>query len=445
VQPRKDIPFSTLSIFLRFRRLKSIEFDGFTLLEEETPASPQELSEIVKRASQSGKVMTPVGGGTKLHLGNPPRAAQLAVCSCRLRGVVEYEPDNMTVSVLAGTPLNELQDALKEGNQFLPLDPPHSSRATLGGIVACNTSGPLRFRYGTIRDLLIGVKLVHADGTQTKAGGKLVKNVTGYDMCKLYTGSLGTLGILSELTFKVQPRSESVATLFVAYPSIKTALEAAQLFLRSDLLPDAIEAWNREALEGLRLSWSSGEKPWVLMLRFGEVEAAVHWQVEKLEDAASKTGGEILRVLPIQESLEFWERAASAREAQTAGEEALVKCSILYQSTAETARRMEEAGKELGATTALFCHAGTYIIYGRYRWESHDARPPELMRQVLSGLRAHCVSAGGHMVVERVRSEVKNGFDVWGYEAAALEIMRRIKQEFDPRGLLNPGRFVGGI
>lgn len=425
--------------------MNSIEFDGYTLLEEETPGSPEELSEIVKDAFQSGKVMTPVGGGTKLHLGNLPRAAQLAVRSCRLSGVVEYEPDNMTVSVLAGTPLNQLQEALSQGNQFLPLDPPHPSQATVGGIVSCNSSGPLRFRYGTVRDLLIGVKLVHADGTATKAGGKLVKNVTGYDMCKLYTGSLGTLGILSELTFKVQPRSESVATLFVAYPSIKTALEAAQLFLRSDLLPDAIEAWNREALESLRLSWSRDERPWVLMLRFGEVEAAVRWQVERLKDAVSKTEGEVLGVLALQESLEFWESAASAREAQNAREEALVKCSVLYQSTAETVRRMEEAGKELGARTALFCHAGTYIIYGRYRWESPDAPAPELMRQVLSSLRAHCVSLGGHMVVEKVRSEVKNGFDIWGYEAAALEIMRRIKHEFDPRGLLNPGRFVGGI
>jgi glycolate oxidase FAD binding subunit len=233
--------------------------------------------------------------------------------------------------------------------------------------------------------------------------------------------------------------------VFVTYPSIKTALEAAQLFLRSDLLPDAIEAWNREALESLRLSWSWDQKPWVLMLRFGEVEAAVRWQVEKVKDAASKTEGQILGILALEESLEFWERAASVREAQNAGEEALVKCSVLYQSTAETTRRMEEAEKELGARTALFCHAGTCIIYGKYRWESTCGVAPELMRQVLSGLRAHCVSVGGHMVVEKVRSEVKNGFDVWGYEAAALEIMRSIKQEFDPRGLLNPGRFVGGI
>ena len=340
----------------------SIELDGFTLLEAETPGSPEELSDTVKRAAQAGKVMIPVGGGTKLHLGNPPRSAHLAVQSGRLRGVVEYEPDNMTVSVLAGTSLKELQDVLKQSNQFLPLDPPHPDRATVGGIVACNSSGPLRFRYGTVRDLLIGVKLVHADGTQTKAGGKLVKNVTGYDMCKLYTGSLGTLGILSELIFKVQPRSESVATQFVAYPSLKSALEATQLFLRSDLLPDAMEAWNHEAMETLSLAWSPGEKPWVLMLRFGEVEAAVQWQVERLKDVVSKTQGEIVGTLALQDSLEFWERAGSAREAPSAGDEVLVKCSVLYQSTADIAQRIEEAGKELGARQRSFAMPGRTLF-----------------------------------------------------------------------------------
>ena len=181
------------------------------------------------------------------------------------------------------------------------------------------------------------------------------------------------------------------------------------------------------------------------MLRFGEVEAAVQWQIERLKDAISKTQGEIVEILAHQESLEFWEQAGSAREAPNAAEEVLVKCSILYQSTAEIAHRLEEAGKELGARTALFCHAGTYVIYGRFGWEINEVRDPEILRQVLSRLRTHCISAGGHMVVEKVRPEVKNGFDVWGYEAPALEIMRRIKQEFDPRGLLNPGRFVGGI
>lgn len=419
-----------------------LAIDQVPVEREQSPASPEELSEILRSAQETGATVVPVGGGTKLPLGNPPRSASLAVLTSRLSGIVEYEPDNMTVSVLAGTPLLKLQEVLKKNSQFLPLDPPHPAKATIGGLVACNTSGPIRFRYGTIRDLLLGVKIVHAGGTRTKAGGKLVKNVTGYDMCKLYTGSLGTLGILTELTFKVQPRSEALATVLLSYSSPQAALEATQVFLRSDLLPDAMEVWNAPAIESLMRE--SGSPPWTLAVRFGEVAPAVEWQVNRLKEVLGQTDGELMRVLDSSESESWWDQAASAREVSGGGEEATVKCSVLYHSTAETALRMEEMGKRLGARTALYCHAGTYVIYGHYEWVP-EGPPTEKLREEFTALRLHCAAQGGHTVVERVRPEVKRGFDVWGYGAPALEIMRRIKHEFDPRGILNPGRFVGGI
>ncbi len=422
-----------------------IEIDGLPTEREETPATPQELSRVMKDAYDGGITMIPVGGGTKLHLGNIPRSAQLAIRTTRLNGIVEYEPDNMTVSVLAGTPLQELQNVLRGSNQFLPLDPPHASQATLGGIVACNSSGPIRFRYGTVRDMLIGVKIVHADGTATKAGGKLVKNVTGYDMCKLYIGSLGTLGILSELTFKVQPRSDCLASVFLAYSSIAAALEATQLVLKSELLPDGLEVWNREALQPMSEFLSQSEAPWVLMIRFGEVEAATRWQVEKLKEVAPCSGGEILDILSTEQSQQVWERASSARETPDSREEVSVKCSVLYRSTPETARLMLELGGRLGARTLLYCHAGNYVLYARYLWENGARRSANELHEAILDLRRYCQAEGGHTIVEKIRPEAKNAFDVWGYEAPALEIMRRIKQEFDPKGLMNPGRFVGGI
>jgi len=425
--------------------LNGIEIDGFSVDREEFPASPEELSHTMRQAFEADAAMIPVGGATKLHLGNPPRAAHIALHTSGLRGVVEYEPDNMTVSVLSGTPLAELQSVLRGSQQFLPLDPPHPERATLGGIVSCNSSGPIRFRYGTVRDMLIGVKIAHPDGTRTKAGGKLVKNVTGYDMCKLYTGSLGTLGVLTELTFKVQPLCDALATVLIAYPSIDAALEAAQQSMKSGLLPDAMEAWNREALQAVPYAAASSGSPWVLMLRFGEVDAAVRWQVDKLKEMVQGSPGEILNTLSTEESEQFWEKAASARDAPFPGEEALVKCSVLYQSAAETARQMQEAGQRLGARTSLFCHAGTFILYARYLWTDSEPGAADEVRQVFQDLRRQTTSAGGHAVIEKIRPEVKNAIDVWGYEAPALEIMRRIKREFDPKGLLNPGRFVGGI
>lgn len=416
--------------------------DGIAVERAATPGSIAELSDVMRQARESGTSMIPMGGETKLHLGNPPRSAGLAVRTCRLRGITEYEPDNLTVSVLAGTPLEELQKVLKNHEQFLPLDPPRPEAATVGGLVACNTSGPLRFRYGTIRDLLIGIKIVHADGSQTKAGGKLVKNVSGYDMCKLYTGSLGTLGILVELTFKLQPRSEAAGTMLLGYTSAEKALEATQAILKAQLLPDAMEAWNAEAF---RTATGRIEcRPWVLMIRFGEVTPAVEWQLGRLTEIAHSTGADILGALQTADSEQFWRHMASAREAIGNGEEIMVKCSVLYRSTAATARRIEELGQSLGARTSLFCNAGDSVLYGRYRWENGSPATGELQNG-LTTLRNHCSSFGGHSVVERARPDVKAGLDVWGYQAPALRIMRRIKGEFDPKSLLNPGRFVGGI
>ena len=415
--------------------------DGIGAERAETPASIAELSETLKQAGSAGTTMIPVGGGTKLHIGNPPRSAGLAVRTCRLRGITGYEPDNMTVSALAGTPLEELQDAVRDNSQFLPLDPPNPESATLGGLVACNTSGPIRFRYGTIRDLLIGIRIVHADGTATKAGGKLVKNVTGYDMCKLYTGSLGTLGVFAELTFKLLPTSESLTTMVLSYPSPEEALAATRAILGAGLLPDAIETWNSEAFSILT---GRSDAPWVVLVRFGEVEEAVRWQCRRLEEIAPSTRGEILRVSGAEDSERFWRRAASARESDRQAGTALVKCSVLYRSAAATARRIEETGRALGARASVFCHAGNSVLYGRFDWAG-SVPGGEGLRSHLASLRDHCRAAGGHAVIERVPPGMKSGIDVWGYDAPALSIMRRIKQEFDPKSLLNPGRFVGGI
>ncbi len=418
------------------------DIDGVPIEREESPESVQELARTMNDAHSAGLSMIPVGGGTKLHLGNPPRSARLAVHTHRLRGIAEYEPGNLTVTARAGTTVQELQDALKAANQFLPLDPPDPEHATLGGVVVCNTSGPIRFRFGTVRDMLIGIRIAHADGTVTKAGGKLVKNVTGYDMCKLYTGSLGTLGIVSEVTLKVQPMAEAIATVIVAYPSFRAALEATQIFIREDLTPDAMEAFNSGAFEAL--AGDSQTVPWLLGLRFGETDGAVRWQVDRVRTLARDGDGTVLTVLDTGESIEFWRRAASAREESSPASTILVKCSVLYQSAAETERRMADLGARLGVRTLLFCHAGTCVFYGRYECPGSNGDAADLRREI-GDLRGHCVAAGGHLVLEKAPLAVKQGLDVWGYHAPAVALMRRIKSQFDPKGLLNPGRFVGGI
>ncbi len=419
-----------------------LEIDGVRVLREESPGSPAELARIMKDACDARTAMAAIGAGTKLHIGNPPGKPCVAVRTRRLRGIVEYEPDNLTVSALAGTTFAEIQHTLNASNQFLPLDPPYSDRATLGGIVATNSSGPIRYRYGTVRDMLLGIRIVHADGTSTKAGGKLVKNVSGYDMCKLYAGSLGTLGIFSEFTFKVHPKPEAIATVKLGYASLAAALKAAQTFIEADLTPCAMESLNGTAFE--ELTGGRPAAPWVLIVRFGETDTAVRWQVDRLRSLAPGGDGSLLNTLGTQESEVFWPRVSAAREGADGEQRLLLKCSVMYRSVPETAAYMAGMGERMHARTFLYCHAGTYVIYARYQWPEGGYETGTLQREV-SALREHCSRAGGHAVVERVRPEAKSGLDVWGYETPALQLMRRIKMQFDPMGLLNPGRFVGGI
>jgi glycolate oxidase FAD binding subunit len=418
------------------------KIDGITLEREVTPASVEELAGIMETACAAGHSMIPIGGGTEMHLGNAPRSARLGIHTRGLRGAVEYEPDNLTVSVRAGTTLQELQEILKRENQFLPIDPPCPDRATLGGLLATNASGPLRFRYSTLRDMLLGIKVVHADGTRTQAGGKLVKNVTGYDMGKLYAGSLGTLGIISEMTFKVQPTPEAVATAIVSYPSLPAVLEAAQNLLEADLMPEALEALNGTAFAAV--SGAAPQSGWVLLARLGETDAAVRWQLDRLRELTPADGGTTLNVLGPDESTDFWRRLASARHEANGGGDLWLKCSVLCQSAAATERRLTESGQRLEAQSRIFCHAGVTVFHARYCWPGRTCESDDLTRAVTE-LRRECAAVGGHLVVEKAPTDVKRRLDVWGYEAPALELMRRIKNQFDPKGVLNPGRFVGGI
>lgn len=416
--------------------------DGTPVEREEHPSSEAELAVLMKEAYAHEHSMAAIGGGTELHLGNPPRSVHLGLHIGGMGGVIEYEPGNLTVTARAGTTLRELQATLRRENQFLPLDPPCPEAATIGGIVAANASGSIRFRYGTVRDLLIGIRTVLADGTATHAGGKLVKNVSGYDMCKLYAGSLGTLGIFSELTFKVQPESEASAVAILGYADMRSALEATQAFLHADLAPDAMEILNGAAYESLPGPAAAHAR--ILLLRFGETDAAVRWQVDRLRPLVGDTGGTLLGVMDTGETAEYWPRVAAARNAQPSENGLWLKCASQYQNACDFERHMTEFGERLDARVRLYCHAGAVVIYGRYDWPAAGCVPVPVAREV-AALRRLIGAAGGSLVIEKAPPDVKTNVEVWGYNAPALALMRAIKKQFDPKGLLNPGRFVGGI
>src|SRR5439155_5793876 len=218
-----------------------LDIDGVTPHSRVAPTSADELAAALKGANEAGRAVAPVGGGTQLDLGMPPTRLDLVIETTGLNRVVEYEPADLTVTVEAGMRLAELQRILGEQGQFLALDPPAEEAATIGGLIATNASGPLRFSYGTARDLVIGTRVANPEGTLTHSGGRVVKNVAGYDLNKLYIGSLGTLAIVIELSFKLAPIPPASATVVGQFSDTASTSSVVGAVVRSPLSPLAIE------------------------------------------------------------------------------------------------------------------------------------------------------------------------------------------------------------
>ena len=204
------------------------------------PGSIDEASELMKLADSGGLRVAPRGSGTKMLLGNPPSGLDLVISTARMNEVIEHVPGDQIVRVQAGLKLETLQEQLAGSDQILGIDPPEK-RATIGGIIATNSSGPRRLRYGTIRDLIIGITVVLAGGTVAKAGGKVVKNVAGYDLSKLFAGSLGTIGLIATANFRLHPRPEVAHTVAVELSDTKEVGEATQAIMHSQIVSSALE------------------------------------------------------------------------------------------------------------------------------------------------------------------------------------------------------------
>lgn len=411
------------------------------------PGSVEEVSGIMAFASGEGLKVVPRGSGTKMALGGIPERVDLVLVLARQNGVVDYEPGDMTATFRAGIRLNEAQAVLGRNGQFIALDPPYADLATLGGILATNSSGPRRLRYGAARDLLIATRVVHADGKVTKSGAKVVKNVTGYDLNKLYIGSLGTLAIIVEATFRLHPVPPVEKTYLAPIDSIDVARMVVAGILDSPLVPSAVELLNPEAsrriAEQAGLQWAKA--------RYG-VAAAIGSVRREAVDAQLETVRRLCRDADIADAHvldgavhdEFWR--ATRDFVLGDGLRAVLKASVLLGKVAEAVRLGEEIAAKQGLPLGVVSEAGSGII--RYHLTG-DAASPERFQQgvteAVSYLRAFAQEAGGNLVILEAPPEVKRRVDVWGLAGTAVPLMQRPKAEFDPQRILNPGRFVGGI
>ena len=411
------------------------------------PGSVEEVSTTMAFASAEGLKVVPRGSGTKMALGGIPDRVDLVVVLSRLNGVVDYEPADMTATFRAGSLLKEAQAVLGRNGQFIGLDPPYADLATLGGILATNSSGPRRLRYGASRDLVIAIRVVHADGKVTKGGAKVVKNVTGYDMNKLYIGSLGTLGIIVEVTFRLHPMPAVERTCLASLDSVDAARDVVARILDSPLVPFAVELLNPEASR--RVAEQAG-LPWPkarcgLAVAIGSIRPeAVDAQLETVRRLCREAGAAEGHVLEGQVHDAFWR--ATRDFALGDGLQVVLKASVVLTKVADAVRVGEEVAAKQGLRLGVVSEAGSGIIRYHLAGEAaSDERFRQGVAEAVNRLRAFAQEAEGNVVVLDAPPEVKSRVDVWGLAGKALPFMRRPKAEFDPQKILNPGRFVGGI
>jgi glycolate oxidase FAD binding subunit len=396
------------------------------------PGTVEELAAVVTQTAAAGVALLPWGGGTGTAVGEPPPRPGIVLGLRRMARVVEHEPGDLTVTVEAGLTVAALQEALRARGQWLSLDPPDAERATVGGVIAANASGPRRHLYGTIRDLLIGVTVVTADGAVVRGGGKVVKNVAGYDLPKLFIGSWGTLGVVVEATFKLRPLPDDERLLAVRFDRLKDCGTAARALLAGDLIPNAIEILDPAAAAALGLGGEAA-----LVVGFDGLREQVDWQAAELAALVGPLGGRDVTTLPPT----TWPKLTTVARDAFAAPAALMSLSVLPTHVVDTMEQGAQAARQRGLTSAWAAHAGVGAVTGAL-FASGEAAP---VATVLTEWRTLAGAGGGHATLTWAPLAVKAQVPVWGDAGPAGRIMQRIKAQLDPNDVLNPGRFVSGI
>ncbi len=382
------------------------------------PGTAQELAEILRLSNAAGVAVIPRGGGTKLEWGNSPARADLILSTARLTEIIEHAWADLTVSVEAGCTIQRLQETLAQHGQRLALDPLWPEKATVGGVLSTNDSGALRLRFGALRDLIIGVTIALPDGTLASSGGKVVKNVAGYDLPKLVTGALGTLGVITRAVFRVHPLPRNTRAFSV---SAADGVEMQQFVL-------AVQN-SKLAHTFLQSHFSSDTSP-VTDILFEGTEAGLGAQETQLRKLSALASISEASTSTWAAREELW---ASADPATTA----IAKISILPATLARTMKLVKRAANQHQLQWKSLMYA---TGLGWLRLEGKAGS----LRDALQTLRIELQGQGGSLVALR-RPEKMPAFDAWGDAGDALPLMKAVKHQLDPKNTLNPGRFVGGI
>ena len=410
--------------------LRAHTVDGMVPSVRVAPQDAAQISEVLKICTEDHAAVVPWGGGTSIGLGNRPSRVDVVLSLERFTGLIEHDDANLTATAQAGMRVAELQQILAGRHQFLAIDPPQTAEATIGGVVAANTNGPRRMHYGGVRDQVIGMKCVLATGEQVKSGGKVVKNVAGYDMCKLFTGSLGTLGVITEVTLRMAPVPERSASV-LASGTIAQALKMVEQIEASALLPCAVTLVNARA--AVQLTAESGirkqESDYLVLVWVEGFSEAVERHLNDLRTIA-KAAGMSAEALEDSQHQTLWKSI----------------CDFTSIVSGPLCRLTLPLGAIGGAistidgwspTPQIVAHMGAGTL-----WVASDV---DDVAGWFARLSALATSNRGHAIVAAAPPHVKEVVDVWGPPPPGMSIMAEIKRQFDPAGILNPGRFVARL
>ena len=412
------------------------------------PATIEQAAEIVTLAGRDHLSIVPWGQGTQMHLGKAPERYDVALSLAGLRRIIEYDVANLTVLAEAGTPLRKVYNVSIPERQFLPLGFP-GSMASLGGLLVTNTSGVKRTRYGSLRDLVLGVRVALPDGSLVRFGGRVVKNVAGYDMNKVFVGSLGAFGVVLETIYRLAALPEDDRALAIVFPSLTQAAATAAAVQASQLGPSAAMLLSTEAVSACAtLSQLAVAAPQVVLLlnvdgTYEAVERQVRdsrklCQQHDMQDECMLTGEHLLKFWAFQEAWRAVPNDADRERLQ-------LRLGTLPSRLEATIQYLTAAPTVSQYGVRWLADYGSGLIFAHVPLHGDDAPATNsAVQSWLHSLRTHVRHGSGYCVVEYAPAALRQHLDVWG-DVPGQQLLQRYKQRFDPHGVLNPGRYVAGL
>ncbi|GCE24608.1 glycolate oxidase [Dictyobacter alpinus] len=402
------------------------------------PQTVEEAARIVTMLHEQKLSVLPRGNGTHMAIGDRPEHIDVLLETTALNRILEHEAADLTCQIQAGITLSRFQSLLKNKGQRLALDPPNAESTTIGGILATNDSGPKRLRYGSARDQVLGLRVIQANGEISRSGGKVVKNVAGYDLNKLYIGSFGTLGIIVEANFKLYPLAQAERTLLFTFESIETAMQMTIALTTSPIMPSALELISLHGPKDASpfFAFPLPGRGYTLAVNFENSTIAMTRQINEARKIAQNHHALLREDLEGQEQERFWQMVGLQIQSALS-----CKISIPVTHVAELIHQIEITCQSQNLVANIVAHAGNGIIYvelGPYDAESR-------IITAITELRAFAQAKKGSLVLERCPIRIKQHMSVWGEPRADFYLMQRLKQQFDPDGVFVRGRYLGGL